>query len=91
MLDLDVWIEICWSSIESKESKILEEEKVEYRLGTAGGGNQALQPYLKKFNYRINDKMHIVDYIHSNSLYIGNHPELTEEQIINLCKKLNNV
>ena len=71
--------------------KILEEEKVEYRLGTAGGGNQALQPYLKKFNYRINDKMHIVDYIHSNSLYIGNHPELTEEQIINLCKKLNNV
>jgi len=71
--------------------KILEEEKVEYRLGTAGGGNQALQPYLKKFNYRINDKMYIVDYIHSNSLYIGNHPELTEEQIINLCKKLNNV
>jgi CDP-6-deoxy-D-xylo-4-hexulose-3-dehydrase len=71
--------------------KILEEEKVEYRLGTAGGGNQALQPYLKKFNYRINDKMHIVDYIHSNSLYIGNHPELTEKQIINLCKKLNNV
>ena len=71
--------------------KILEKEKVEYRLGTAGGGNQALQPYLKKFNYRINDKMHIVDYIHSNSLYIGNHPELTEEQIINLCKKLNNV
>jgi len=71
--------------------KILEEEKVEYRLGTAGGGNQVLQPYLKKFNYRINDKMHIVDYIHSNSLYIGNHPELTEEQIINLCKKLNNV
>ena len=71
--------------------KILEKEKVEYRLGTAGGGNQALQPYLKKFNYRINDKMHIVDYIHSNSLYIGNHPELTEEQIINHCKKLNNV
>ena len=71
--------------------KILEKEKVEYRLGTAGGGNQALQPYLKKFNYRINDNMHIVYYIHSNSLYIGNHPELTEEQIINLCKKLNNV
>jgi CDP-6-deoxy-D-xylo-4-hexulose-3-dehydrase len=71
--------------------EILEEEKVEYRLGTAGGGNQALQPYLKKFNYRINDNLPVVDYIHSNSLYIGNHPELTDKQIINLCNKLNNV
>ena len=71
--------------------KILEEEKVEYRLGTAGGGNQALQPYLKKFNYRISDNLPVVDYIHSNSLYIGNHTELINEQIINLCNKLNNV
>jgi CDP-6-deoxy-D-xylo-4-hexulose-3-dehydrase len=71
--------------------KILENEKVEYRLGTAGGGNQALQPYLKKFNYRINDRLPVVDYIHLNSLYIGNHPELSDEQIINLCNKLNNV
>jgi CDP-6-deoxy-D-xylo-4-hexulose-3-dehydrase len=70
---------------------ILEEEKVEYRLGTAGGGNQALQPYLKKFNHRINDGLPVINYIHSNSLYIGNHPELTSEQIINLCNKLNNV
>ena len=71
--------------------RILEEEKVEYRLGTAGGGNQALQPYLKKFNYRINDGLPVINYIHSNSLYIGNHPELTSGQIINLCNKLNNV
>jgi CDP-6-deoxy-D-xylo-4-hexulose-3-dehydrase len=71
--------------------KILEEEKVEYRLGTAGGGNQAFQPYLKKFNYRINGELSVINYIHSNSLYIGNHPELTSEQIINLCNKLNNV
>tara|TARA_R110000868_G_scaffold62172_2_gene188094 strand:- start:36 stop:1199 length:1164 start_codon:yes stop_codon:yes gene_type:complete len=71
--------------------KILEEEKVEYRLGTAGGGNQALQPYLKKFNHKIEGNLPVANYIHSNSLYIGNHPELTEEQIINLCKKLNNV
>jgi len=70
---------------------ILEKEKVEYRLGTAGGGNQALQPYLKKFNYRINEGLPVINYIHLNSLYIGNHPELTSEQIINLCNKLNNV
>ena len=70
---------------------ILEEEGVEYRLGTAGGGNQALQPYLKKFPHRINGALAHADYVHYNALYVGNHPELTEEQIINLCKKLNNV
>jgi CDP-6-deoxy-D-xylo-4-hexulose-3-dehydrase len=82
-----------WSNVDKLKDvcRLLEEEKVEYRLGTAGGGNQALQPYLKKFNYRINDNLLVVNYIHSNSLYIGNHPELENEQIINLCNKLNNV
>lgn len=70
---------------------ILEEEGVEYRLGTAGGGNQARQPYLKKFNHRINGVLAQADYIHDNALYVGNHTDLTEEQIVNLCKKLNNV
>lgn len=70
---------------------ILEAEEVEYRLGTAGGGSQARQPYLKNFNHRINGVLAQADYIHDNALYIGNHTDLTEEQIINLCKKLNNV
>jgi len=70
---------------------ILEEEKVEYRLGTAGGGNQALQPYLDSFPHRVEGDLPVANYIHHNALYIGNHPELTEEQIINLCNKLNNV
>tara|TARA_R110000796_G_scaffold96303_3_gene201971 strand:+ start:7801 stop:8964 length:1164 start_codon:yes stop_codon:yes gene_type:complete len=70
---------------------ILENEKVEYRLGTAGGGNQALQPYLSKFSHRKVGDLSNVNYIHSNSLYIGNHTDLTEKQIINLCKKINNV
>lgn len=70
---------------------ILEEEKVEYRLGTAGGGNQALQPYLNKFDHAIVGELPNANYIHHNALYIGNHPELTEIQIINLCNKLNNV
>ena len=70
---------------------ILDLSSVEYRLGTAGGGNQALQPYLKKYEYRIDGDLTNVNYIHSNSLYIGNHTDLTDEQIINLCKMLNNV
>jgi CDP-6-deoxy-D-xylo-4-hexulose-3-dehydrase len=72
---------------------ILEEEKVEYRTGTAGGGNQALQPYLVegKYEFRIHNNLDYTDHIHHSSLYIGNHPELEEQQIINLCKRLNNV
>lgn len=70
---------------------ILEQETVEYRLGTAGGGNQALQPYLNRFPHRVEGKLPVADYIHSNALYVGNHPDLTKEQIINLCNKLNNV
>ena len=70
---------------------ILENEGVEYRLGTAGGGNQARQPYLKKFDHRISGVLAQADYIHDNALYIGNHTDLTEKQIVNLCKKLNNV
>jgi len=70
---------------------ILDLNGIEYRLGTSGGGNQSLQPYLEKCDYRIVGELINVNYIHSNSLYIGNHTDLTNEQIINLCKMLNNV
>jgi CDP-6-deoxy-D-xylo-4-hexulose-3-dehydrase len=64
---------------------------VEFRLGTAGGGNQANQPYLDNYPYKISGELDVVNYIHSNSLYIGNHSDLTDEQIINLVKRLNDV
>lgn len=70
---------------------ILDLNSVEYRLGTAGGGNQVLQPYLKKYEYRVVGELNNVNYLHDNSLYVGNHTDLTDEQIIDLCKKLNNV
>ena len=56
---------------------ILNEEKVEYRLGTAGGGNQALQPYLKFYNHKVEGDLPNTNYIHHYALYIGNHTELT--------------
>ena len=68
--------------------KLLEEEEVEYRVGTAGGGNQARQPYLEPYKVVSHDLSN-VDHIHNFGLYIGNHPELTVEQIVNLCEKLN--
>ena len=71
--------------------KLLDEEAVEYRLGTAGGGNQARQPYLRKCNYKISEELINADYVHDFGLYIGNHPELNIEQIIDLCDKLNSL
>jgi len=85
---------VLQSSHRSKLSdvcKILEEEKVEYRLGTAGGGNQALQPYLQKFPHKVEGNLPVANYIHHNALYIGNHVDLTASQIINLCSKLNTI
>ena len=67
---------------------LLEDEKIEYRVGTAGGGNQARQPYLEKytsFTYNLKN----TNYIHDYGLYVGNHPELDTEEIITLCNKLN--
>jgi CDP-6-deoxy-D-xylo-4-hexulose-3-dehydrase len=75
----------------NKICKILENEKVEYRLGTAGGGNQARQPYLKNYDYKVVGELDMSNYIHENGLYVGNHTDLTDEQIVSLCKRLNDV
>ena len=80
--DLELFKKVC---------KLLEEQKVEYRIGTAGGGNQARQPYLSKYEFKIHGDLENVDHIHDFGLYVGNHPELKENQIIDLCGKLNNV
>ena len=77
--DKDRFIRVC---------QILDRNQVEYRVGTAGGGNQSKQPYLEKFDYTAGDLPNS-DYIHEFALYVGNHPELKEEQIIDLCHKLN--
>jgi CDP-6-deoxy-D-xylo-4-hexulose-3-dehydrase len=68
---------------------ILETEGVEYRLGTAGGGNQARQPYLKNYKFKISGTLDVANFIHENSLYVGNHTDLTKDDIVNLCGKLN--
>lgn len=67
---------------------ILKRNEVEYRIGTAGGGNQAKQPYLEKYDF-VAGFLPNSDYIHHYSLYIGNHPEIGKEKIIDLCHKLN--
>jgi len=68
---------------------LLKEEKIEFRVGTAGGGNQALQPYLKNYEFKISKKLEIANHVHHFGLYIGNHTELNENQIKILCTQLN--
>ena len=69
---------------------LMEDNRVEYRVGTAGGGNQARQPYLKDYDFKEYDLSN-VNHIHDFGLYVGNHPELKKEQIIELCKELNSL
>jgi len=72
--------------------KCLNDNNVEFRLGTAGGGNQSKQPYLEKFVGKYTpSKTPVLDHIHAFGLYVGNHTELSGKQIIDLCKNLNNL
>jgi len=81
------------SSLEKFEQvcQLLIEEKVEFRVGTAGGGSQVEQPYLMggKYNFKISGKLPVTNHIHKYGLYIGNHTDLIENQITELTKKLN--
>lgn len=63
---------------------------VEFRRGSAGGGNQLRQPYLKKL---IPKDYHLlfpeVEHIHFYGFYIGNFPDLKSEEIDDICAIIN--
>lgn len=64
--------------------------KVEFRRGTAGGGNQLRQPYLQKLvGPNAYEQYPEVDHVHFFGFYIGNYPELEKQKILTLCSILN--
>ncbi len=68
----------------------LRNENVEFRRGTAGGGNMTRQPYIRKRMPEVNPKDYPnAEYIHENGVYIGNYPGLEKNKIIELSKLLN--
>lgn len=72
--------------------KIMKQNKIEFRRGNAGGGNQLRQPYLKNFLGKINYKYYKeVDHVHFYGYYIGNYPSLSKKKIFDICKILNNI
>ncbi len=70
--------------------EMYEKENVEFRRGTAGGGNMTRQPYIRKRFPNINPSDYKnAEYIHEFGVYIGNYPGLEKEKILKLCEKLN--
>ncbi len=68
---------------------LLQELGVEYRRGTAGGGNQLRQPYARERWADFYQAFPQAEHIHHFGLYVGNFPDLKEEKITALCEALN--
>ena len=70
----------------------MREAGVEYRRGSAGGGNQIRQPYLKgivpKDHHRDFPE---VEHVHFYGFYIGNFPDLRDEEVDEICEIVNSV
>ena len=78
----------------------LRKQEIEFRRGSAGGGNQLRQPYLKNYfqSKAVNEKVpdYYLDYpntehMHFYSFYVGNYPSLDSTQLHNLVTTLNEV
>jgi dTDP-4-amino-4,6-dideoxygalactose transaminase len=72
--------------------KTMNDSGIEFRRGSAGGGNQIRQPYLKdivpKDHHRAFPE---TEHVHFYGFYIGNFPDLRDTEIDQLCAVLNSV
>jgi len=72
--------------------KKMRDSGVEFRRGSAGGGNQIRQPYLKGVvpdgHHR---KFPEVEHVHFYGFYIGNFPDLRDEEVDEICSIVNSV
>lgn len=65
---------------------------VEFRRGTAGGGNQLRQPYLRRlFGPDAWKRCPRADHVHFYGFYFGNYPTLERDKILRLCDLLNSM
>ncbi|HZC80875.1 MAG TPA: DegT/DnrJ/EryC1/StrS aminotransferase family protein, partial [Nitrospiraceae bacterium] len=72
--------------------KAMSDSGIEFRRGSAGGGNQIRQPYLNgivpKDHHRAFPE---TEHVHFYGFYIGNFPDLRDTEIDQLCAVLNSV
>ncbi len=68
----------------------MREAGVEFRRGSAGGGNQIRQPYLRGI---VPEGHHLefpqTEHVHFYGFYIGNFPDLSDAEVDELCSILN--
>lgn len=68
----------------------MREAGVEFRRGSAGGGNQIRQPYLRGI---VPEGHHLeypeTEHVHFYGFYIGNFPDLSDAEVDELCAILN--
>jgi CDP-6-deoxy-D-xylo-4-hexulose-3-dehydrase len=63
---------------------------IEHRRGSAGGGNQLRQPYLKDIvPFGEHKKFPVAEHIHFFGFYLGNYPELSLTDVSKVCDILN--
>lgn len=77
-----------------KICKNLKNNKIEFRVGAAGGGNQLRQPYLKNILKIKETEIKLyknTDHVHFFGFYIGNYPDLSYQKIDKLIKVLNSI
>lgn len=70
----------------------MNESGIEFRRGSAGGGNQTRQPFVKKLqpnNHHL--KFPETEHIHFFGFYIGNFPDLSDVELDEICDILNSV
>jgi len=70
-------------------------EQIEYRRGSAGGGNQLRQPYVRSLpQFSTVDPSiaaPVADHIHFYGMYLGNYPELQKNDIDYICNVINSI
>ena len=75
--------------VESLMNKMRSAE-IEFRRGSAGGGNQLRQPYLKGIIPSDHHKLFPnTEHVHFYGFYIGNFPDLTFSEINEICDVVN--
>lgn len=80
------------SYLVEKLIKIMRSNDIEFRRGSAGGGNQLRQPYLRPFLPENHwEKFPVTEHIHQFGFYIGNYPSMSTCQIDRLAEILNEV
>ena len=70
----------------------LRDNSIEFRRGSAGGGNQVRQPYIRNY---VKKDYHLefpnTEHIHFYGFYIGNFPTMSLNEVDEICEVLNEV